>query len=200
MDRYAVFVEGLSDLDVSNISPLIERSAFRAINKTADFTRTSSARNILRKINFPGNYLDPSSGRLVVSKRARTADLESIITARRRATSLARFMLTGTPNKQGVVIQMKKGKTTELKGAFPIKLKAGSANLDTKSNMGLAIRLKEGKRPNRAYAPKKIGPNLWLLYGVSVDQAFKYVKDEEAPKANLYLESEFMRLLTLEGI
>ena len=95
MDEYAVFVEGLDELDLTALAPKIERRALMAINKTADFARVRTKDDLKRRYNFPGNYLEPSTGRLVVSKRAKTNDLEAMITARARGTSLARFIRAG---------------------------------------------------------------------------------------------------------
>lgn len=198
MDEYAVFVEGLSDLNLADLKPRIEVAAYRAINKTADFSRSHSADLIRRQINFPGNYLDPSNGRLIVSRRAKTSNLEAMITARRRATSLARFLVSGQVNRMGVVIQMKKGKNTQIDRAFPVRLRSG--NDGAMSNMGLAVRTKNGERPKGAYKPARLAENLWLLYGISVNQAFNYSREKTADAAEVYLEDEFTRLLDLEKL
>lgn len=192
MSEYAVFVEGLNDLSLSDIAPKIEKAAMWAINATAKRARTTSAKDIQNTFNFPGNYLQPSTGRLVVSSRARTSNLEAVITARRRATSLARFMVEGEANRKGVVIEMKRGRRTEFKEAFPINLR--------NNNMGLAVRTKDGLAPAGAYKPKSLGRGLWLLYGVSVDQAFNYAREMAADEAEIFLDSEFNRLLDLEGV
>lgn len=193
VNEYAVFVEGLDDLSIANIAPSVEVAAYRAINKTADYARSFSADDIRRKINFPGNYLDPSKGRLIVSRRAQKSNLEAVITARRRSTSLARFMVAGQANKMGVVIEMKKGQSRKLEGAFPVRLNGGA-------DMGLAVRTTDGQKPANAYKPSRLGKNLWLLYGVSVSQAFAYSRELTAESADIYLSDEFNRLLDMEKL
>lgn len=193
MAEYAVFVEGLDELSISDIAPAVERAAYRAINKTADYARSFSADDIRRKINFPGNYLNPSQGRLIVSKRAQTSNLEAVITARRRATSLARFMIAGQANKMGVIVEMKKGQSSKLDKAFPVRLNGGAS-------MGLAVRTTDGQKPANAYKPSRLGKNLWLLYGISVSQAFAYSRELAADSADIYLSDEFNRLLDMEKL
>lgn len=198
MLEYALFVEGLSDLVDLNkqLDPRITQAAYRAINGTADRARTDSAEEIRRQLNFPASYLKPSSGRLTVTQRANSNSLEAIITGRRRATSLARFVTNGAAGKTGVTVSVKKGRSIELPKAFLMALRSGS-DIDTKNNLGLAIRTKKGTRPDAAYKPVRVADGLWLLYGPSVDQAFKSVRKDVTPDAERFLESEFSRLLDL---
>lgn len=196
MIDYALFVEGLDEivnLD-KQLDPQIVKAAYRAINATADRARTDSAEEIRRQVNFPASYLKPSQGRLLVSQRASGSSLEAIITGRRRATSLARFVTNGTPGKKGVSVAVKPGRNVELPNAFLMRLRSGSG-VDTKNNLGLAIRTAKGERPNSAYKPVRVADGLWLLYGPSVDQVFKTVREDIRPDAESFLASEFYRLL-----
>lgn len=196
MIGYALFVEGLDEivnLD-KQLDPQIVKAAYRAINATADRARTDSAEEIRRQVNFPASYLKPSQGRLLVSQRASGSSLEAIISGRRRATSLARFVTSGTPGKKGVSVAVKPGRNVELPNAFLMRLRSGS-NVDTKNNLGLAIRTAKGERPNSAYKPVRVADGLWLLYGPSVDQVFKTVREDVRPDAESFLASEFYRLL-----
>jgi hypothetical protein len=197
MNEYAVFVEGLDDVSFVDLKPQILTAATRAINRTADFSRGHSADMMRRAYNFPGNYLDPAKGRLVVSQRAKTSNLEAMLTARARATSLARFMISGQVNRMGVVIEMKKGRSATLERAFPVKLRGSKGE---NSNLGLAVRTKGGVRPDNAYKPSKLAEGLWLLYGISVNQAFNYTREMTSKDAAVYLEGEFLRFLDLEAI
>lgn len=197
MNEYAVFVEGLDDVSFVDLKPQIFAAATRAINRTADFSRGHSADMMRRQYNFPGNYLDPAKGRLVVSKRAKTSNLEAMLTARARATSLARFMISGQVNRMGVVIEMKKGRSATLERAFPVKLRGSKGE---NSNLGLAVRTKGDVRPDNAYKPSKLAEGLWLLYGISVNQAFNYTREMTSKDAAVYLEDEFLRFLDLEAI
>lgn len=195
-------VEGLEALsDMDKIPEKYLRAARMAVNRTVDRTRTASARSIRAQINFPARYLDPAGGRLEVSQRATNANLEGRITGRTRPTSLARFSSGAEPGQAGVKVQVKTGGAARfLPRAFAIRLRAGSALLDTKSNLGLAIRTASGEKPRGAYKPKQIGENLWLLYAPSVSQVFKSVRGDVSPDAADFLETEFLRLLDVESL
>ena len=191
----------VSDLDVSireiQASDARRRvAASRALNRAADSVRTSSARQILDEIALPKNYLAPSSGRFSVSQRANPDGLEAKITARFRPTSLARFV-RGTPRRgEPVAVEVKPGSTQRIPRAFLIPLKAGSADLDTKANMGLAVRTRGGAlRASRA--AKRLAPGLYLLYGPSVSQAFGQIADVKGRDASEIFTEEFFRQLDL---
>jgi hypothetical protein len=196
---YTVLIEGMDDLNFADASEKISRAAQTAINNTARFARSDSAEAMRKTYNFPGNYLDPSSGRLIVSQRAKLSNLEAVITGRQRPTSLARFVI----QHNGVVIEMKRGQITKLNRAFPIKLRRGSGQ-GAGSNLGLAVRVTGHAAPRNAYKPKMLSANknssLWLLYGISVDQAFRYTKEMAADRAALYLETEVSRLMGVDDL
>lgn len=199
---YLVAVEGLDVLDDLELIPnKILRAARAAVNRTTDRARTAAARTIREQVNFPARYLDPSEQRLFVSERPSLTALEGKVTGRARATSLARFA-QGNPqprDRGGVRVAIKAGGGARfMPRAFVIRLRAGSAALDTKSNLGLAIRTQNGEPPRGAYKPKKIGDNLWLLYGPSVSQVFSTVRGDIAPDMADFLEAEFARLMNLE--
>ena len=196
MIQYAVFAEGLDDLTVADIKPAIEQAAFRAINATADRARARSADQIRDMVNFPAAYLKPAGKRLIVSRRAGPGSLEAIITGRNRPTSLARFVVGGVAGKKGATVAITKGKTVELPNAFIMEVRAG-AGIDTTGNLGLAIRTKRGVRPDKAYKPVRVSDGLWLLYGPSVSQAFRFAREREMPDAVRFLEAEFNRLLEI---
>lgn len=196
---YAVFVEGLEDLhDLENLKPAIERAARLAINATANRSRTSAADAMMRDINFPARYLNPGEGRLKVTQYASAGKMEAVVTGRRRATSLARFVTSGKAGKTGLTVSMKRGSSKTMGRAFLMKLKSGASSIETKNNLGLAVRTKKGERPAKAYKPVKVSDTLWLLYGVSVDQAFRIARDKVRPEAESFLEAEFSRLLEVD--
>lgn len=194
--NYAFVVEGLSSLDgFADIPADIERAAVRAINKTVPWARTRSAREIRKQVNFPARYLSGQDGRLDITERARTGNLEGRITARQRPTSLARFVSNRT-RRRGIRVTVKPGTARYIKRGFLLPLRGAGGDLN---NMGLAIRT-NGAAPKGAYKPKKIFDNVWLVYGPSVDQVFKTVREDVAEDSADYLEAEFNRLLDLEGV
>jgi hypothetical protein len=150
------------------------------------------------QIGFPSNYL--SGDRLRVSKFATEKDLEGAILARKRATSLARFAAGGTPvgsrTRLGVRVQVKKGNSTIMKGAWLVRLNKGASLTEDQFNIGLAIRLK----PGESVPDKHTTHQSWLipgvvalLYGPSVDQVFRGVADQVGPKIGELVATEFFR-------
>lgn len=201
-DQFVVVVEGITDLkDFNNLDERVKLNMVRAINKVTPQVRTESRNRILSQINFPTSYLDPGAKRLYVSRLATRGKPEAAITARRRPTSLARF-ITGSavPNKPGVTVSVSKGKTETLKRAFVIRLRAGTANLDTKANFGLAVRLKRGQTLRNKNTAIAMANGLYLLYGPSIQQVFldnsgEGVAQDVSPYALEKLEDEFNRLM-----
>lgn len=163
-----------------------------ATNDTVRHARAITARQMMKEVKFPTDYLAPKSERLKIVKYASKDDLEGIVRARQRATSLSRFVTSGLQSsKAGVHVTVKPGRSTEFKTAFPIKLRSGTATIDTAFNMGLAIRLRpgesiHGKRTFKAFRSGKSG--LYLLYGPSVDQVFRGVRDDLLPEIERYFE------------
>ncbi|MDR3474326.1 MAG: hypothetical protein P4M09_21965 [Devosia sp.] len=188
----------------------ILRAARLAVNAAARRAYTSSGRQIRKQVNFPATYVTGQKGRLSITKFASGSDLEAVITGRHRPTSLARFVtgslaVGGANRKAGVRVEVKPGSVRRLPGAFLIRLRAGTeTNLDTKSNLGLAVRTKDG-RPPPGYKPLPLGRNLWLLYGPSIDQVFfsattqRGVASDIVPDIETYMENEFLRLLDVNA-
>lgn len=84
-----------------------------------------------------------------------------------------------------------------MKGSFLVKLKSGNAKTDTQFNLGLAIRLKPGERLRNKTSMTQLDHNVYLLYGPSVDQVFRTVREDIAPDTASFLEAEFRRLLDI---
>lgn len=191
------------------------KNLMRALNSASRWTRTQMDKEIRRQVNFPASYLRPSQDRLVVSKPATSDSLETVIQGRERATSLARFVARGTPlpgertsggklrqRATGAVrVAVKPGRYKPIKGAFLVKLRGGEAG-----NLGLAIRTKDGP-PTGAYHPtplKSFGPNVWLLYGPSVNQVLWSVRNNGGVISDIEddalnkMNEEFTRLMDVE--
>lgn len=197
-DAYVIAVQGLNEIP-SDPSAAIAENAVRAINKTIERSRASASRIMRSQVNFKAGYLSRQD-RLGVTKKATRADLEAVITGRHRPTSLAQFVrgaaVVGSRRRAGVTVEVKPGLVQRLPKAFFIKLRAGNTDAGP-GNTGLAIRLPQGKRPDRAYKPTLVGKNLWLLYGPSIDQVFDDAANDISPDAAEFLEAEFLRLMDL---
>jgi hypothetical protein len=207
-DTYVLAIEGLSDLkSLDGLDEAITQAAFRAINKTTERGYAEIGRRIRREVRFPANYLTGTDGRMRISKRASANSLEAAISARRRPTSLARFVTSslhvgGGKRAEGVRVEVKPGSAIRLQRAFLVKLRAG-ASTDTQSNLGVAVRLKPGAALRKSSAAKRLSNNLYLLYGPSVQQAFlansgKGSASDAAPEMAVFLEQEFLRLKALD--
>jgi hypothetical protein len=181
------------------------KAASRAINQV--MTRTGRKRiedTIYSEVAFPKGYLN-LPGRLDNTKFAKPEDLEAIMSARFRATSLARFLAPGqnfatSKTSGGVKVMVTPGRTQVLKKAFPIRLNAGDQNTETVNNMGLAVRLKKGDTLEGGKGIKLSSngkTDLWLLYTVSVYQIFSRVADEQLDAIGTDVTQEFMRQFTL---
>jgi hypothetical protein len=172
-----------------------EKAARLAINDAADKAVTLARRAIIEQVAFKPSYLD--STRLGVKQRARGADLEAVISARDRATSLARFALGtvafGRPKRPPRVRVKQGGGATSFKRGFFVKLKRGNALTEDSFNIGLAVRLKKGESLAGSQAAAKLGGGVYLLYGPSVAQVFNTVRDDIAPEVAEFAAFEFHR-------
>jgi hypothetical protein len=185
---------------IKEMTPNVTLALTRALNRTADRSRTRAARAAREQVAFPASYVSPSTRRLWVKTRASKNDLQTLIQGRGAPTSLARFTkqkpLAGGRRHTGgqVNVTVKPGQTKSISRAFLIRLK--------NDNIGLAVRT-SGEKPAGAYKPKPIGKNLWLLYGPSVDQALSQASsgggifEEMTPEMLDFLETEFNRQLEL---
>lgn len=193
MSGYVLVVEGMSSLeDVDNLPEQIIRRAQQAINRTADRSRTAADREIRKELNFPASYL---RDRLSVSKRAGAGSLEAVISGRDRPTSLARFVTnrSARPGKAGLNVRVAAGVTKAMPQAFLMNLR--------NNNLGLAVRLKPGASLRNSRGAKRFSgkdSTLYLLYGPSVDQAFRMILPDQHDAAAEFLEQEFLRLMGLD--
>jgi len=185
---------------ITEMTPTVSTALTRALNKTADRSRTRFARAVREQVAFPASYVSPSNKRLWVKTRARNGAFTTVIEGRGSATSLARFtrqkpLAGGRRHKGGQVnVTVKPGASKTINRAFLVRLR--------NNNIGLAVRT-DGPAPSRAYKPKPFGKNLWLLYGPSVDQALSAasidggIYEEMTPEMLDFLGQEFDRQMEL---
>lgn len=182
---------------VKEMTNSVELALTRALNRTADRSRTRAARAAREQVAFPASYVSPSSKRLWVKTRARKGFYQTLIEGRGNPTSLARFTKQKPGQRSragGVTVTVKPGQRKTISRAFLMRLR--------NDNIGLAVRT-DGAAPKGAYKPKAIGKNLWLLYGPSVDQALTSASKESGiyedmePEMLDFLKEEFTRQLDL---
>jgi hypothetical protein len=207
--NYVIAVEGLDALRfMDDVPKSIKNAALRAVNKTVRDGRVMVSREIRKQVALTATYLGPSQGRLEAIPAKSTDSLEGRIRARTRPTSLARFtkdrpLAPGQRRRaQGIKLTVKPGVARYLANAFVVPLRSGGDG--ALGNLGLAIRSET--KPAGAYKPKRLGKNLWLLYGPSISQVFysarnpkgSGVAEEVAPELALKLEAEFSRLIAAD--
>lgn len=181
--------------------PVAARTSARlAINSVASRKAVPHMRKAMRdEVAFPAGYLEDKD-RFGVTKPATDADLSASITARFRPTSLARFApgqsFDGARRTGGINVKVNNGGGSKrLEGAFFVRLRRGRDTIDG-FNTGIAIRLKPGERlrgRKKGGAGIELAPNLYLLYGPSVDQVFRQVSVAESPYVADQLQREFVR-------
>lgn len=179
---------------LEDLTPTIHTAARIAINDTMERQGMALLRKkILEQTAFPPGYFKLPK-RLYVKQKAYNDNLEGIIEARGRATSLARFVAgnPGLRGKQGLKVQVNPGAFKSMPGAFLLRLNAGASKTQDNFNIGLAVRLKPGQTLNKR-SSTQLGHNLHLLYAPSVDQNFRDVADEQAPAVADLVEEQFWR-------
>ena len=194
----SIEVQGIKDLEqyLGSIPKKADAAARNAVSSATRYAYTLGRRAIQEQVNLPTNYLSGSEGgepRFYISRRPSRGSLEGVLKGRVRATSLYRFV-TNVSKRHGLTVRVKRGGASRhLLRAFSVKLKNG--------NRGVAIRLPKDEKPSSIGA-KLYGSsantrktNLWLLYGPSVQQVFRDVAPEIAPKVSEYLNTEFQRQL-----
>lgn len=193
--KYVVAMTGLSETieSLEAMPDTVRRFARMAINTTTRRARTLASRKIREQVAFSATYLSDDNGRLTIVQQATDGNLEARIRGRFRPTSLARFATSSS--RRGVRVRVKPERTELMGRAFFMPLRAGTANIETKSNRGLAIRLRPGEALSNKRKLLKVTGNLYLLYGPSVDQVFRSVAEEISPETSDMLESEFLRLM-----
>lgn len=192
---YEIEPTGLKEFDrlLQTLGQSVEPAASFAINETAVFARRVGSQAIRNRINFKANYLQE---RLAITKRAKPADLEGVVTGRDRPTSLARFA-QGTPRfgrqRSAPRVRVKAaGGASPIRNGFFMRLRRGNSVISAENaNIGLAIRLKEGERVKNKNEMVPIGSNLYLLYGPSVGQVYRTVAENTADQVGAQLANRF---------
>lgn len=201
-----VIAQGLAGIDLyfARAPERTAEAARMAINSVAGGPGLKLLREAMDdQVAFPKGYT-ASKDRLYVKKRAFNDDLEAIVAARDRPTSLARFSASQNPQtsrRAGVRVTVHPGSPQTMKSAFLIRLNAGTERSDTNFNLGLAIRLKPGEviHNKKKQSSVQLDHNLYLLYGPSIGQVARDVFPEEAPAVLEQVGDEFFRNFTRLG-
>lgn len=197
----SVIVDGLGNFAeyVAQLPAITRKAARMALNDVADDARkTLIPKAIEAEVAFPEGYLD-GDDKLAVTQRATDSNLEAQITARQRATSLARFAapgaVLGARGQAGVQVTVSPGQPVTLPRAFLVRLRSGASLTDDRFNVGLAVRLAPGQtlRNKKGIASARLAPNVYLLYAPSVDQVFSTVAEDISGTLGTQVSDEFLR-------
>lgn len=181
--------------------PEIATQASRlAVNDAARFAARLGSSKIRQEVAFSRTYIGAATNpnaRLRIKRVAKGDDLVAVISARSRATSLARFA-RGTPSfgRQRTPPRVRvatQGASRKLPGAFFVKLRSGPSLNEDNYNVGLAVRLKPGQRIRNKRRMAAFGGGVYLLYGPSVSQVFDTVREDISPDVARYAATEFLR-------
>lgn len=202
--RFGVETDNFKELrDIANLDRIARIGLVRAVNRVADKTRTRVAGRIQDQIALPAARLRPSAKQLYVRQRATSQNIQSVIQARGRPTSLARFARgSAVGKKKSIAVEVKPGYARYLRKAFFLKLPAGKTLTETKHNLALAIRLKEGEKIQNKKHMVPFGKGLYLLYGPSIQQLAEDNSGDgefkrQTPIVLDELESEILRLIDI---
>lgn len=190
-------IQGLDEFLASAESAARPAAALAMNDITGGKGLTRYKKSIKMQVAFPGGYLEDAE-RFGQTGFATPARLETRISARQRPTSLARFASGGAAG-QGATVRVKPGRSVRLKGAFTVRLRAGTVLDDENFNVGLAVRLKPGQTIRNKRDTSRmvhLAPNVVLLYGPSVDQVFRSVAETDTPAVLDEMGLEFLRQFT----
>lgn len=179
----SVAIEHMEELPVS-----IKAALVRSVNAVVPKAFDLSVERITGQVALTPAYV---RSRLYISQRATTTDPMAVISGRVRSTQLRRYQGTqlytkakipGKKRLAGVSVKVKAGGSTKvLKHAWIIKLKYGDADAKLGLTRGIAQRTGPGRNDFR------------ILYGPSVDQVFRDVKDEIRPDVQQMLADEWIK-------
>ncbi len=184
--------------DIEALPDVSRQAARLSLNQTLERKGLPSIRREMEsQVRFPAGYLKDST-RLAITKKATDRDLQVAITGRHRPTSLARFapgQSFDAPRRRGYVSVRVNAGAKRIKRAFFVRLRRGRDTSDG-FNLGLAIRLRPGERitgRRNGGSGVEIAPNLYLLYGPSVDQVFKDAGPTAVVRVLPDIEREYTR-------
>jgi len=199
-NEFTVTIRGLRSLDdLESLPRQTAQIASRAINQILRNSRTQSSRLLRQQVNFPARYLVSQDGKIAL-RPASAGRLEGRLSASSDPRSLARFVSGSARGKGKVKVEVAPGGVRSLPGAFLLSVSGRAGG----ENTLLAVR--SPTKPTGAFRPRKIGKNLWSLYGPSVSQALLHRDERQGIWVEIEddvasaLEREFLRQMKVEGL
>lgn len=184
----SIGIDGFSSY-VDSIGSSVNRAASMSINETLRMSHGLIKKDMMASVNLPSSYFGTiNEGRLRIAKYSKPEHLYGSLNARKRSTSLYRFLIGSAKRGADLRVGVKAGSNSVIKGSFAIRLKNG--------NMGFALRVK-GKVTSlrNSRKAKMLSPGLFLLYSVSISQMMKQTlknNDKIYNATSNYLNNRFI--------
>lgn len=173
---------------VSATVKALDVALMRAVNRVADSQRTAASKAIRDQVKLPAAYVNQN---LKVTQRATRNRLEAVISGRKQPTRLARYGAKALPSRTGrpagvsVHVHSRGGRKKMRKGFL----------LPLKDSGGYGVFVRTGPEGKRTRNARRDWSTVKHLYGPSVDQVFRGVREEARPQIRKALRSEFRRQL-----
>jgi hypothetical protein len=205
--------------DLAQIPAASDRAAYRAVNKVAAKVQTQAKRTIVSQVMLTATYV----GKRMDLVPATLDKPVAIIKARKRPTRLstygAKIVTVAAPGAKGDPLRKipagrksagvgvrvsRRGGWKILKGAFLMPLRSGRE--EGGNGLGVFIHpgaaaeatLRRASQRHEIYAGKGTSRGMKHLYGPSVDQLFRRIKDEISPTVQADLAEAFQKQLSYE--
>lgn len=184
-------IQGLAEF-VARTPEVAAEAAKLAVGDAAEWGRNLSKREMVSAVNLPADAL--AGRRFRISQRPTTANPEAVISADNNPLGLSRFVVSqkarGAAHPKVRILvggATKSFSDPDIKGSYSFLIPTpGGAD-----GVGLALRTKEPLR--NSSAARKIGRDLYLLSGPSVNQMFGQLMPTIVPRVEAKLQTEFAR-------
>ena len=189
--------EGLEDLAswFEQFPKEAPEAARRAVNFAAQRYGKDAANKISAQLNFRTKLFYPSNpgkGRISV-RLASKADLTAVVSASSEPLLLSKFA-TNFPKgaiRKGTLPRVQVGRSNEtIKDGFFVRFKNGTTAIAVRLKKGESVR---GKKTAKTYPLRKGDPTTSVLYGPSLDQAFKTKVGDSMQSVEASVRQEFIR-------
>lgn len=184
-------IQGLATF-VARTPEVAAEAAKLAVGDAAEWGRNLSKREMVSAVNLPAGAL--AGRRFRISQRPTTANPEAVISADNNPLGLSRFVVgqkaKGSAHPKVRILvggATKSFSDPDTKGSYSFLIPTPNGA----DGVGLAIRTK-GPLKNSS-AARKIGRDLYLLSGPSVNQMFGQLMPTLVPRIEAKLQTEFAR-------
>jgi len=185
---------------------IVTKASVMAVNEGARFGRAAALREMNSQVMLGKKYLGDNL--LIKKAQGNVGEIRAVVTGIQRPVSLARYaassaraaFLGSKKQPKNMRIRVRTSSTGRvMPKAFFVRLRSGREFSETHFNVGLAIRLKPGQQvqgrhiSGKPMAKTGSSASVYLLYGPSVDQVFRTVREDVSPEIVQRVRNEFGR-------